>query len=85
MVGQAQTALSAIVDLIESKEIRPALVIGTPSGFVGVDVAKSRLHDSMIPHIRIKGQRRVLRWWLWLLLTGWWIWLGKLTGKKGNS
>ena len=57
VVGQAQTSLSAIVDLIEAEEIRPALVIGTPSGFVGVDVAKSRLHDSMIPHIRIEGRK----------------------------
>jgi precorrin-8X/cobalt-precorrin-8 methylmutase len=32
-------------------------VIGTPSGFVGVDVAKSRLHDSMVPHIRIEGRK----------------------------
>lgn len=57
VIGQAQTALSAIVDLIEAEEIRPALVIGTPSGFVGVDVAKSRLNDSMIPHIRIEGRK----------------------------
>ncbi|NEQ36021.1 MAG: precorrin-8X methylmutase [Okeania sp. SIO3I5] len=57
VIGQAQTALSAIVDLIEAEEIRPALVIGTPSGFVGVDVAKSRLYDSMIPHIRIDGRK----------------------------
>ncbi len=57
VIGQAQTALSAIVDLIEAEEIKPALVIGTPSGFVGVDVAKSRLYDSMIPHIRIDGRK----------------------------
>ncbi|MGD1804979.1 precorrin-8X methylmutase [Dapis sp. BLCC M126] len=57
VIGQAQTALCAIVDLIEAEEIRPALVIGTPSGFVGVDVAKSRLYDSMIPHIRIDGRK----------------------------
>lgn len=57
VIGQAQTALSAIVDLIEAEEIRPALVVGTPSGFVGVDVAKSRLYDSMIPHIRIDGRK----------------------------
>lgn len=57
VIGQAQTALCAIVDLIEAEEIRPALVIGTPCGFVGVDVAKSRLYDSMIPHIRIDGRK----------------------------
>lgn len=57
VVGQAQTALTAIVDLIEAEEIRPALVIGTPSGFVGVDAAKERLADSLIPHIRIEGRK----------------------------
>lgn len=57
VIGQAQTALCGIIDLIEAEEIRPALVIGTPSGFVGVDVAKSRLYDSMIPHIRIDGRK----------------------------
>ncbi|MEB3339704.1 precorrin-8X methylmutase [Okeania sp.] len=57
VIGEAQTALSTIVDLIEAEEIRPALVVGTPSGFVGVDVAKSRLNDSMVPHIRIDGRK----------------------------
>jgi precorrin-8X/cobalt-precorrin-8 methylmutase len=56
-VGQEQTALSALVDLIEAEEIKPALVIATPSGFVGADVAKSRLHDSMVPHIRSDGRK----------------------------
>ncbi|NES73777.1 MAG: precorrin-8X methylmutase, partial [Okeania sp. SIO2D1] len=37
VIGQAQTALSAIAELIKAEEIRPALVIGTPSGFVGVE------------------------------------------------
>lgn len=45
------------MELIEAEEIRPALVIGTPSGFVEVDVAKSRLEDSLVPHIRIEGRK----------------------------
>lgn len=57
VVGQSQTALSAIVELIEAEEIRPALVIGTPAGFVDVDVVKARLNDSQIPHIRIEGRK----------------------------
>ncbi|MEC4806855.1 MAG: precorrin-8X methylmutase [Jaaginema sp. PMC 1079.18] len=57
VVGQSQTALTALVELIEAEEIRPALVIGTPSGFVGADVAKERLQDSMISHIRINGRK----------------------------
>lgn len=57
VVGQAQTALTTLVELIEAEVIRPALVIGTPSGFVGVDAAKARLNDSMIPNIRVDGRK----------------------------
>lgn len=57
VVGQAQTALTSLVELIEAEEIRPALVIGTPAGFVDVDVVKDRLKDSLIPHIRITGRK----------------------------
>ena len=57
VVGQSQTALSALVELIESEEIKPALVIGTPSGFVDVEVTKARLNDSLIPHIRTEGRK----------------------------
>lgn len=57
VVGQAQTALTTLVELIEADEIRPALVIGTPAGFVDVDVIKDRLKDSLIPHIRIEGRK----------------------------
>ncbi len=57
VVGQAQTALSAIVELIEQDKIRPALVIGAPAGFVDADVIKDRLRDSLVPHIRIDGRK----------------------------
>jgi len=57
VIGQAQTALTAIVELIEAEEIRPALVIGTPSGFMEVDVAKARLKDSMISYITVDGRK----------------------------
>lgn len=57
VIGQAQTALTAIVDLILAEEIRPALVIGTPSGFLGVEDIKQRLEESLVPHIRIEGRK----------------------------
>jgi precorrin-8X/cobalt-precorrin-8 methylmutase len=57
VIGQAQTALTSLVELIEAEEVKPALVIGTPAGFVGVDVAVERLKDSLIPHIRIEGRK----------------------------
>ena len=57
VVGQAQTALTALVDLIEAEEIRPALIIATPVGFVDVDEAKGRLQDSLVPHITIDSRK----------------------------
>lgn len=57
VIGQAQTALTALVELIEQEEIKPALVIGTPAGFVDVDVAVERLKDSLVPHIRVEGRK----------------------------
>jgi precorrin-8X/cobalt-precorrin-8 methylmutase len=57
IVGQAQTALTAIVDLIEAEEIRPALIIATPAGFVNIDAAKERLQDSLVPNITIDSRK----------------------------
>ncbi|MBD2243952.1 precorrin-8X methylmutase [Nostoc sp. FACHB-888] len=57
VVGQAQTALTALLDLIEAEEIRPALIIATPVGFVNVDEAKGRLQDSLVPHITIDSRK----------------------------
>lgn len=57
VIGQAQTALSTLIELVETEVIRPALIVGTPAGFVEVDVAKDRLNDSLIPHIRIEGRK----------------------------
>ncbi len=57
IVGQAQTALTALVNLIEAEEIRPALIIATPAGFVNVDAAKECLLDSLVPHITIDSRK----------------------------
>jgi precorrin-8X/cobalt-precorrin-8 methylmutase len=57
VIGQAQTALTVLVDLIDAEEIKPALVIGTPAGFVDVAAAKERLAESLIPNICIDGRK----------------------------
>lgn len=57
VIGEAQTALESLVSLVEAEEIRPALVIGTPAGFINVDQAKDRLKEYLIPHIRIEGRK----------------------------
>ncbi len=57
VVGQSATALVALIELIEEGLIKPALVIGTPAGLMGVDVAKERLQDAAIPFINIRGRK----------------------------
>jgi precorrin-8X/cobalt-precorrin-8 methylmutase len=57
VVGQAQTALTTLVDLIETEEIRPALVIATPAGFLNVETAKERLGESLVPSITIDSPK----------------------------
>ena len=57
VVGQSQTSLLSLVELIETEKIRPALVIGTPANFLGIDELGERLRDTSVPHIRIKGRK----------------------------
>ena len=57
VIGQAQTALTALIELIEAEEIQPALVIGTPAKFVDIDLAKKRLQDSLVPQIWVEGSK----------------------------
>ncbi|GAX37062.1 precorrin-8X methylmutase [Nodularia sp. NIES-3585] len=57
VVGQAQTALTALVELIASEEIQPALIIATPVGFVNADLAKEGLQDSQVPYIIIDSRK----------------------------
>ena len=57
VVGEAQTALDSLVKLIEAEEIRPALVVGTPAGFLEAEVMKARLQDSLVPNICISGRK----------------------------
>lgn len=57
VIGQSQTALTGLVELIEEQEIEPALIVGTPAGFVGANVAKGRLQDSQSPHLIVEGRK----------------------------
>lgn len=57
VVGQAQTALTTLVELIEAEEIRPALIVATPAGFVNLETAKERLQEFLVPHITTEGRK----------------------------
>jgi precorrin-8X/cobalt-precorrin-8 methylmutase len=57
VIGQSQTALTGLIELIEQEEVKPALVVGVPSGFIEVDVAKARLKKTSVPYICVEGRK----------------------------
>lgn len=56
-IGNAPTALFALFDLMYAGGIRPALIVGTPVGFVGAAEAKAELLRWDIPYITVEGTR----------------------------
>ena len=56
-VGNAPTALLALLDLVDSGNVAPALVLGMPVGFVACAESKDELVRRDVPHIAITGRR----------------------------
>ena len=56
-VGNAPTALLALLDLVDQGAVNPALVIGMPVGFVACPESKQELVKRSIPYITILGRR----------------------------
>ena len=56
-IGNAPTALLALLDLIDSGIVSPAMVIGMPVGFVACPESKAELAARDVPHITILGRR----------------------------
>jgi len=56
-IGNAPTALLALLDLIDHKEIKPALIIGMPVGFVQARESKDELMKRNVPYITVSGTR----------------------------
>jgi precorrin-8X/cobalt-precorrin-8 methylmutase len=57
LIGNAPLALAGIAKLYFEKNIRPAVIIGMPVGFVNVVESKILLSKTEIPHITIEGHR----------------------------
>ncbi len=55
-IGNAPTALFELIKLMD-EGIKPALIIGTPVGFVGARESKELLATLDIPHITIVGNK----------------------------
>ena len=56
-IGNSPTALLALLELVSSKKVTPALVVGTPVGFVQAKESKEELMKLDIPYISIVGTR----------------------------
>jgi len=57
-IGNAPTALFEVLRLIREENIRPALIIGVPVGFVGAAEAKSQLiAQNEIPYVTVVGTK----------------------------
>lgn len=56
-VGNAPTALLALLDLINEGKAKPALVIGMPVGFVACAESKEELARNSVPHILVWRRR----------------------------
>ncbi len=56
-IGNAPTALVRLTELINTGEVKPALVIGTPVGFVNVVESKEMIMECDVPFIVSKGRK----------------------------
>ena len=57
VIGNAPTALLALCDQIENRQVNPSCVVGVPVGFINVLESKQRLAQLTVPQIRIEGRK----------------------------
>ncbi|PKM81079.1 MAG: precorrin isomerase [Firmicutes bacterium HGW-Firmicutes-14] len=56
-IGNAPTALFELCAMVSRGELKPALVVGTPVGFVGAKESKELLIETPVPYITVEGTR----------------------------
>ena len=57
-IGNAPTALFEVLNIMKTTNIRPALIIGVPVGFVGAAESKDFLAEtSSVPYITVRGSK----------------------------
>lgn len=59
VIGNAPTALFALLEMIDAGGPRPAAIVGFPVGFVGADESKAELHANPrgLPYATLLGRR----------------------------
>ncbi len=56
-VGNAPTALLSLCEDVAAAKVRPALIVGSPVGFINVVESKQTLSSLEIPHILVNGRK----------------------------
>ncbi|HET9238265.1 MAG TPA: precorrin-8X methylmutase [Oligoflexus sp.] len=56
-IGNAPTALLEVLRLIADEDVRPALIIGVPVGFVSAAESKDLLAQSQVPWLAARGRK----------------------------
>lgn len=56
-IGNAPTALLALLDLADADVARPAVIVGIPVGFVAATEAKEALAAREVPYVTVAGTR----------------------------
>ncbi len=57
-IGNAPTALFTVLELCKEENIKPALIIGTPVGFVGAKESKDLLvEEAPVPYVTVLGTK----------------------------
>jgi precorrin-8X/cobalt-precorrin-8 methylmutase len=57
VIGNAPTALLALLDMVDAGQCVPAAIVGTPVGFVAAVEAKRELMLRDVPYVTIEGTR----------------------------
>jgi precorrin-8X/cobalt-precorrin-8 methylmutase len=57
VVGNAPTALLRLIELVNAKKVRPALIVGLPVGFVNAAESKAALMETGYPYISNVGRK----------------------------
>ncbi len=56
-IGNAPTALLALLDMVDAGDVRPAVIVGMPVGFVAAPESKAELALRDVPYITVEGPR----------------------------
>jgi precorrin-8X/cobalt-precorrin-8 methylmutase len=57
-VGNAPTALFEVLRMVEEENLRPALIVGIPVGFVGAADSKEALaKNTLVPYVTVEGTK----------------------------